>query len=134
MWTKIIKKGRIGKMHEYHEYYEVEKRLEISASHNLNLDYESKCENLHGHNWIIKIRLHTNKLNENGMVEDFTWIKRIIMEKFDHKNLNDFIEQPTAENIAKYICNMVNELSNSQKCFWVEVQESEGNKAIYELW
>lgn len=117
-----------------HEYYEVEKRLEISASHKLNLDYESKCENLHGHNWIIRICLHTNELNENGMVEDFTWIKRTIMEKFDHKNLNDFIEQPTAENIAKYICSMINEKSNSQKCYRVEVQESEGNKAVYELW
>lgn len=30
--------------------YYVKKRLEISASHQLHLSYESKCENLHGHN------------------------------------------------------------------------------------
>ena len=35
--------------------YYVKKTLEISASHQLNLSYKSKCENLHGHNWIIKI-------------------------------------------------------------------------------
>ena len=31
--------------------YTVTKRLEVSASHHLVLDYASKCENLHGHNW-----------------------------------------------------------------------------------
>lgn len=30
--------------------YTVIKRMEISASHRLKLSYESKCENLHGHN------------------------------------------------------------------------------------
>ncbi|MBR5271649.1 MAG: 6-carboxytetrahydropterin synthase, partial [Clostridia bacterium] len=32
--------------------YEVRKRLEISAAHKLALNYDSKCTNLHGHNWI----------------------------------------------------------------------------------
>ena len=35
--------------------YFVKKRIEVSASHKLNLSYASKCENLHGHNWIIEI-------------------------------------------------------------------------------
>ena len=33
--------------------YTVKKRIEVSASHSLKLSYESKCQNLHGHNWII---------------------------------------------------------------------------------
>ena len=33
--------------------YTVRKRIEISASHSLKLSYESKCENLHGHNWMM---------------------------------------------------------------------------------
>jgi len=31
--------------------FTVTKRLEVSASHQLKLDYPSKCQNLHGHNW-----------------------------------------------------------------------------------
>ncbi|MBQ6659367.1 MAG: 6-carboxytetrahydropterin synthase, partial [Prevotella sp.] len=35
--------------------YYVKKTMEISAAHQLQLDYESKCTNLHGHNWIITV-------------------------------------------------------------------------------
>ena len=62
--------------------YYVKKRLEISAAHNLKLDYESKCENLHGHNWIIVIYCRSEELDKNGMVLDFTVIKKKIKEKF----------------------------------------------------
>lgn len=107
--------------------YTVVKRLEISAAHRLNLSYESKCESLHGHNWILMIYLRSETLDNDGMVYDFTHIKKLVHGKFDHKNLNDIIKQPTAENIAKYICDTLGE-----KCFKVEIQESEGNIAIYE--
>lgn len=107
--------------------YYVKKRMEISASHKLNLSYESKCENLHGHNWIVTVYLKSENLNEDGMIMDFTIIKDLIMGILDHKNLNDVIEQPTAENIAKWICD-----NFDQYCYKVKVQESEGNTAIYE--
>ena len=35
--------------------YTVIKRMEISAAHSLKLSYRSKCEDLHGHNWIITV-------------------------------------------------------------------------------
>lgn len=106
--------------------YKVIKRLEIAASHKLNLPYESKCKNLHGHNWILTVYLQSETL-ENGMVYDFTEIKKLVKSRLDHKNMNDYIEQPTAENIAKYVCDVLGE-----KCYKVEVQESEGNIAVYE--
>lgn len=46
--------------------YYVKKRLEISASHQLHLSYESKCENLHGHNWIITVYCRAKDLNRDG--------------------------------------------------------------------
>ena len=46
--------------------YYVEKTLEISSCHQLYLDYESKCENLHGHNWIIKVYCKAKELDSNG--------------------------------------------------------------------
>ena len=48
--------------------YYVVKRLEISAAHSLMLSYESKCEETHGHNFIIKIYCKSEKLNFDGMV------------------------------------------------------------------
>ncbi|MCT4639095.1 MAG: 6-carboxytetrahydropterin synthase QueD [Bacteroidales bacterium] len=108
--------------------YYISKRLEISASHRLDLDYPSKCTNLHGHNWIVNIHCKSKELNHNGMVTDFSIIKDKIMNKLDHANMNDVIPvNPTAENIAKWICDQI------PNCYKVEVQESEGNIAIYEL-
>ena len=54
--------------------YYVKKTLEISSCHQLYLDYESKCENLHGHNWMINIYCRAKELDSNGMVCDFTQI------------------------------------------------------------
>ena len=107
--------------------YEVKKRLEISAAHYLTLDYESKCANLHGHNWIIDIYLRSETLDKNGMVMDFTHIKRTIEDKFDHKVINDVVDfNPTAENLAKYICDEL-----QPYCVRVDVRESADNTASY---
>lgn len=107
--------------------YEVKKRIEISAAHRLILDYGSKCTNLHGHNWIIDVFLRSETLNKNGMIMDFTEIKRKIQDKFDHKVINDEVDfNPTAENIAKYICDVL-----APYCYRVDVQESIDNVASY---
>ena len=107
--------------------YEVRKRIEISAAHKLELSYESKCSNLHGHNWIIDVYLRAQELNEDGMVMDFTHIKNAICDKFDHKVINEVVDfNPTAENLAKYICD-----SLAPFCFRVDVQESIDNIATY---
>ena len=107
--------------------YKIKKRLEISASHKLELDYKSKCQNMHGHNWIIIVYCKSEKLNQNNMVVDFSEIKKIVHEKLDHQNLNEVLKFiPTAENIAKWI------VDNVPKCYKAEVQESEGNTATYE--
>lgn len=107
--------------------YTVIKRMEVSASHSLSLSYPSKCENLHGHNWIITVWCRSHELNEDGMVIDFTHIKQAVTDRLDHKNLNDVLPfNPTAENIARWICEQIS------SCFKVEVQESENNRAIYE--
>lgn len=107
--------------------YTVIKRMEVSASHSLNLSYRSKCENLHGHNWIITVYCHSEELNSDGMVVDFTHVKEVVMGNLDHKCINDVLPcNPTAENIAKWICDQV------PFCYRVDVQESEGNTVIYE--
>ncbi|MEA3504141.1 MAG: 6-carboxytetrahydropterin synthase QueD [Bacteroidota bacterium] len=107
--------------------YKLIKRMEISAAHSVKLDYDSKCTTLHGHNWIVTVYCKSETLNKDGMVEDFTNIKRKIHDKLDHQNLNMVLDvNPTAENMAKWMCDQI------ETAYKVEVQETEGNIAIYE--
>lgn len=106
--------------------YYVSKRMEIAACHRLNLSYESKCANLHGHNWEITVYCATKKLNKDGMVVDFKHIKNYIHNYLDHGNLNELLDfNPTAENMAKWIVERI------PGCYKAKVQESEGNIAMY---
>lgn len=108
--------------------YFVRKRLEIAAAHSLSLSYGSKCTNLHGHNWIMTIYCRAEKLNENGMVVDFSHIKDMLNEKMDHKILNKVFDfNPTAENLARWV------VENVPNCYRAEIQESEDNFAAYEI-
>lgn len=107
--------------------YYIKKKFEISAAHRLCLSYESKCSQLHGHNWVITVECRARELNADGMVTDFTHVKNMVMGKLDHQVINDVLPfNPTAENIARWI------VENVENCYRAEVQESEGNIAIYE--
>lgn len=101
--------------------------MEIAGCHHLNLSYESKCKNLHGHNWIVTVFCKAENLNSDGMVIDFKHVKNKIHGFLDHGNFNELLPfNPTAENIAKWIVEQI------PMCYKAIVQESEGNTAIYE--
>lgn len=89
--------------------YELKIITQFGAAHQLR-NYNGKCENLHGHNWKIEVYVKGEELDKDGMLVDFKIIKdrtKEIVEKFDHKFLNDlecFSEiNPSSENIAKYV-------------------------------
>ncbi len=106
--------------------YYISKRIEIAFAHQLRLDYASKCQRLHGHNGIATIYCCAEELDNNGMVADFTNVKKLVGEQLDHQNLNELFDfNPTAENLARWICEQV------KNCYKVTFQESEGNTACY---
>lgn len=123
--------------------FSISKRMEIAGSHQLSLDYDSKCRNIHGHNWIIVVYCGATHLNHNGMIIDFKHIKNLIHDRLDHQHINDVIPDinPTAENMAAWIlCEMnkkfdeLNPLDGADgRCYKVTVQESEGNIACCTL-
>ncbi len=88
--------------------FEVRVNTDFAAAHFLR-DYHGKCERLHGHNYKVYVHVQGAKLDEGGMLLDFTELKKALKEvcgKLDHTNLNDidFFEQnPSAERIAVYI-------------------------------
>jgi 6-pyruvoyltetrahydropterin/6-carboxytetrahydropterin synthase len=80
----------------------------FSAGHALR-GYKGKCENVHGHNYKVRVVLEGTELNSIGLLYDFIDVKRImrgIIEGLDHKFLNDQAPfdkiNPSAENLAKF--------------------------------
>ena len=92
--------------------YELKIIGRFAAAHQLKM-VAKKCENLHGHNWKIEVRLAGKELNNAGVLMDFGELKIIlseIIQRLDHKFLNDleyFNDRfpPSSENIAYFIAN-----------------------------
>lgn len=77
----------------------------FDAAHHLP-DYQGECESLHGHTYKLEVVIESD-VKEDGMVLDFSELKRIVTEnvlsRLDHRNLNDVVDNPTAENIASWV-------------------------------
>jgi 6-pyruvoyltetrahydropterin/6-carboxytetrahydropterin synthase len=108
--------------------YFLKRTFHFDAAHQVT-DYNGKCENLHGHTYILTVTI-TGEKQENGMVLDFAILKKIVNEvvlaKLDHKFLNDLFENPTTENIATYIFDTLNEVFKKYRCSVYEISLSEG--------
>ena len=133
--TQSDGEGCKGECKNLKETWYVSKRMEIAAAHKLDLPYESKCRSIHGHNYIVTIYCKSHKLTDYGMIVDFAKVKEHIHGYLDHSYINDKFPNinPTAENMAKEISIMVTSICETGYCYRVEVQESEGNIAIYEV-
>ncbi|MEW5946859.1 MAG: 6-carboxytetrahydropterin synthase QueD [bacterium] len=120
--------------------FEVFKEVTFSGAHRLR-DYGGRCEELHGHNWRVRIYARAGELDETGLVVDFKDMKRAMDETadaLDHRYLNDvppFDEtNPSAENIARYFFDHVSEKINDDRVAVSRamVWENDDSCAIYE--
>lgn len=115
--------------------FELSVESHFSSAHHL-LNYEGKCENLHGHNWKVEITVVGEELDKSGMLVDFKILKanlEEVLERLDHKDLNSLEElrgvSPSSENIAKFIYTELKKTIPLLK--QVAVWETERAKAVY---
>ena len=88
--------------------YEISVDYTFAAGHALR-NYKGKCENVHGHNYKLRVTVEGAELNSTGLLIDFIDVRaaiRALVERLDHQFLNDLAPfdklNPSAENIAKY--------------------------------
>jgi 6-pyruvoyltetrahydropterin/6-carboxytetrahydropterin synthase len=121
--------------------FEVAIEHSFAAGHALR-HYKGKCENVHGHNYKVQVVVRGENVDrKTGMLADFVELKRLlraISEPLDHVFLNDiepFITlEPSAENIALYICEKMQEgisQENPIEVAEVKVWETDIQSATY---
>ncbi len=121
--------------------YEVFVETHFSGAHRLR-NYNGACEFLHGHNWEVRITCRSRELDSIGLAIDFKTLKKHMNEvtdKLDHVDLNELfteeIGNPSAENIAKFIFEEMNERIKAENTpAWihrVDIWETPGNCASY---
>jgi len=93
--------------------YTVYKEQDFSAAHFLR-EYHGACEQLHGHNYRVRVYAACDELDPEGMVIDFAALKQAIQDviaRFDHRLLNEIAPfneiNPTLEHLARHICEEV---------------------------
>lgn len=88
--------------------FEVSVEQTFAAGHALR-NYKGKCENVHGHNFKVRVTIEGEKLDATGLLVDFLDVKSAmqgIIDRLDHVFLNDIppfdVKNPSAENIAQH--------------------------------
>jgi len=110
-------------------------RFSFEAAHHLPW-HQGRCKNVHGHGYRLDVGIRGN-LDSNGIVVDFddvqSTVRDEVLRKYDHTNLNDRIENPTAEVLAQRILLEIIELWATRKLHgrvvFVRVWENEHSYA-----
>ncbi len=93
--------------------FEVSVDHTFAAGHALR-DYQGASENVHGHNYRVRVTIAGDRLNSTGLLVDFANIRaaiKTVVDRLDHRFLNDLAPfdqlNPSAENLAKYFCDEI---------------------------
>lgn len=130
----------------------VSRKAHFNAAHRLynaewtdarNATVFGKCANphFHGHNYELVVSVKGEIHPETGFVMDMKVLKDIIEveveERFDHKNLNEEVPpfdtlNPTAENIAVVIWNLIKDKIDDKLELSVTLYETPRNFVTYD--
>ena len=73
---------------------------------------------MHGHRYKLTVIAEGTLDKNSGMIIDFAVISDIVKEeiidKYDHRHMNDYFENPTAEIMAKVFFDEINEKLKSK--------------------
>ena len=117
------------------------KDFTFSAAHAIR-GHTRGCQNLHGHNYRVRVYLKAERLDELGMVLDFADLKEMMQEilgPFDHRVINDIPpfdqRNTTAELFGEYVfAEVTRRLAGEERVrvTRVEVWENDTACAVYE--
>ena len=120
--------------------FEVSVERTFAAGHALR-NYKGKCENVHGHNYRVRVTIEGDRLDDTGLLVDFLDVNSLLggaIEYLDHRFINDLAPfdeiNPSAENMAKYFYDKVSGgLKNGVpvRVSEVEVWETDTSSAVY---
>ncbi|PKQ17400.1 MAG: 6-carboxytetrahydropterin synthase QueD [Actinobacteria bacterium HGW-Actinobacteria-7] len=118
--------------------YELTVKGHFDAAHHL-YGYPGECRNLHGHTWDVEVTVAGSELDEIGIVYDFKTLKEdlsSVLSQYDHVLINDVTPfdalSPTAENLARVICEKLQETVDSRvRVVEVVVWESPIARLVY---
>lgn len=119
--------------------FTVFKDFTFAAAHRIR-GHTGGCENLHGHNYRVRVVVASATLDGLGMVIDFADLKKIVaavVDPFDHRLINDVppfdVRNTTAELLAQYVFDEVTQrLPPGRSLSRVEIWETDTSCAIYE--
>lgn len=116
--------------------FEITTTRQFSAAHQLRL-YDQSLEEVHGHNWQVRVTVAAEKLDAIGVVMDFHVLEKrldAVIGPMHNRHLNElpaFAQlNPSAENVAWHIAQAL-QLPEKVKLKSVEVWETAENSAIY---
>jgi 6-pyruvoyltetrahydropterin/6-carboxytetrahydropterin synthase len=89
--------------------FEISVDCTFAAGHALR-GYKGKCEDVHGHNYTVRVSVAGEALNSIGLLLDFAEMRdaiRKLIDRWDHRFLNDIPPfdrlNPSAENMARVL-------------------------------
>lgn len=120
----------------------IKKSWTMECAHKLTCVPEGhKCSYLHGHTYTVTVQLSGEMPSDRPWLVDFADVKDCIHSKFDHRYINDVLEQngwddieSTAENLAHVFSDMISIEVLGKEMSWitidyVTVQEGLGGTA-----
>ena len=116
------------------------KDYSFAAAHSIR-GHTGGCENLHGHNYRVRVHVEASELDDLGMVVDFADLKAAqdeVLSPFDHQVINEVPpfdqRNTTAELFSEYVFHQLALRLDDErvKVRCVEVWENDASCARFE--
>jgi len=110
--------------------YTIYKQVTFAAAHHLTkVPSDHQCARVHGHNYVVEFEVRALDLDESDFVLDYGVLKSLVAP-YDHRDLNDFFVNPTAEVIAQHLYEGIAQIPNVRPIY-VRVHENDSSWAEY---